>query len=85
MDERQIYTVRRELGERIRSLRIQRGYSLRAFALMIGVDHAYLSRSERGEKSVNLDFLLRVAQGLDIELYELFLPIGSKASTPKAP
>lgn len=50
---------------------------------MIGVDHAYLSRSERGEKSVNLDFLLRVARGLDIELYELFLPIETKGIESK--
>lgn len=72
MDEESLHTLRYRLGNRIRVLRVEKGYSLRSFALMIGVDHAYLSRSERGEKNVNIDFLLKVANGLDIQLNKLF-------------
>ena len=60
------------LGLRIRSLRESQEVSLRKFALMVGVDYSYLSNVERGKANVSIDTLAKIADGLGVELRDLF-------------
>lgn len=66
-------TNQEKLGRRIRQLRLQRGYTQESFEEVSGVHPQYLSALERGTKNVTLEVLERVAKGLNIELYVLFL------------
>lgn len=55
---------RRRLGERIRKLRNQRGWSQEEFADICGVNRSYMGRIERGELNLTLDSLAKVGKGL---------------------
>ncbi|HEV8711813.1 MAG TPA: helix-turn-helix transcriptional regulator [Candidatus Binatia bacterium] len=66
MDERKL------LGQRIKSLRRVRGYTQEQLAEAIDINPKYLSSVERGEENPTLDLFLRLAQGLKVDLYEIF-------------
>ena len=53
------------LGEAIRTLRAERGFSQEELAHRSGLDRSYMGAIERGERNVALTNLLRVAQALD--------------------
>ena len=72
MEELQVDTEMVALGKRIRSMREARGMGLNEFARLSGIDQAYLSRAERGEKNVTLGFLVKVANTFGVGLRDLF-------------
>ncbi len=55
---------RKLLGNRIRKLRHQRGWSQEEFAALSGINRSYMGRIERGELNMTLDSLHRVSKGL---------------------
>ena len=63
---------RKLLGRRIRSLRKIRGYTQEELAEIIGINPKYLSSIERGEENPTLDLFIRLADGLKVELHEIF-------------
>lgn len=52
-------------GELVRAIRQRRGLTLDELATLAGMSKGHLSRFERGEKTVSLAGLMRVAQALD--------------------
>ena len=60
------------VGRRIRSLRKTRGLSQEKLADLAGMSPKYLSRIETGRENPTLDLFLRLAQGLKVDLYEIF-------------
>ena len=60
------------LGRRIRALRTAQGISLRKFALMVGIDYGYLSNIETGKANITVDLLAKIADGLEVDLRDLF-------------
>lgn len=67
--------IRQSFGKRVRYLRIERGYSLRMFALTIGINKSYLVDIEYGRKSPTLDTMDKIARGLDVTISFLVLDI----------
>ena len=65
-------TGRRVFGERIRSLRQNRGLSQERLAEVAGIHRTYLSSLERGERNVSLDNIYAIAAALGISPAELF-------------
>jgi len=63
---------RKLVGRRIRSLRKARGLSQEQLAELAGTSPKYLSRIETGRENPTLDLFLRLAQGLKVDLYEIF-------------
>lgn len=63
---------RRVFGERIRTLRQNRGLSQEHLAELAGVHRTYLSSVERGERNVSLDNIYAIAEALSISPAELF-------------
>jgi transcriptional regulator with XRE-family HTH domain len=59
------------LGERIRALRRERGWTLELLAERSGVSRAMISKLERGEKNPTLVVAARVAEGLGVSLSQL--------------
>ena len=62
---------RQRLGNSIRKLRDQRGWSQEEFADICAVNRSYMGRIERGELNLTLDTLQKVANGLGITVSAL--------------
>ena len=59
------------LGERVRALRRERGWTLKLLAERSGVSRAMISKLERGEKNPTLVVGARLAEGLGVSLAQL--------------
>jgi transcriptional regulator with XRE-family HTH domain len=59
------------LGERVRALRRERGWTLEHLAERSGVSRAMISKLERGEKNPTLVVAAKVAEGLGVSLSRL--------------
>lgn len=63
---------RARLGRNIRILRMKRGLSLRTFGQMVDVDYAYLSNIENAKANATVDVLAKIAEGLEVDIRDLF-------------
>ncbi|OWL84034.1 helix-turn-helix domain-containing protein [Halopseudomonas aestusnigri] len=63
------------LGARIRTQRKARQISQDALALICNIDRSYMGRIERGEVSMTVEKLYRIASALDCEPALLLPPI----------
>jgi transcriptional regulator with XRE-family HTH domain len=71
MSERAVHHVRKFLAPRVRALRKQRGLSQERLGDRAGLSGKFIGEVERGEKSISIDSLYRVAVALEIPLREL--------------
>lgn len=62
-----VYNIK-ETADRIRQLRISRGYTQETTAELIGVERSYLSRIETGANGCSIDTLVRLAEIYDVSL-----------------
>ena len=62
----------KEFGDLVRRLRSERGYSQERFAEVCRIDRSYMGMIERGEVSVTLTMIDRLAGGLGLGLASLF-------------
>jgi transcriptional regulator with XRE-family HTH domain len=69
------------LGERIRELRTERGYSQESFADRCGVHRTFMGTVERGESNLSFHNIAKVAATLGVTLSELFQNIEGRAIT----
>lgn len=63
----------KSLGKRIQSVREAKNLTQEGLEDKTGLNAKYISSIERGQKNVTVSTLNRIAKGLEIELYELFL------------
>lgn len=64
--------IRVRLGNRVRALRRERGWTQVEMADLIGLDRSYLSEIENGKKDPSLRVLKAIADGCRISLSKLF-------------
>ncbi|WP_161524751.1 helix-turn-helix domain-containing protein [Alteribacter lacisalsi] len=62
----------KELGERIKKLRIKKGYSLRGLGDRIDTSFTHISRIESGQKTPNLSFLYKLSEALNVPMNYFF-------------
>lgn len=62
------------LGQQIRQVRGERGFSQENFAHEAGISRAYYGGVERGERNLSALNLMRIAITLQVEVGELFPP-----------
>lgn len=67
MDDRRVL-----LGARIRELRTERRLSQERLAEAMDANATYVSSVERGRENPTLDFLIKVADALEVDLVDLF-------------
>jgi transcriptional regulator with XRE-family HTH domain len=67
--------VLQRLGQRVRELRAQRGYTQENLAERAKITWHYVSSIERGTKGATLETLAAIAAALDVTLSELFLDV----------
>ncbi len=60
------------VGEKIRKLRKDKGFTQEAFADHAGLDRSYYGAVERGERNVATLNLLKIAHALEVQVGELF-------------
>lgn len=63
--------LRGRMGGRIKSVRKARGFSQERLAEKSGISPKYLSRLEVGQQSPSFESLARLAEALDVEMWEL--------------
>ncbi len=61
-----------KLGERLRSLRQEQGYSQEAFAAKANLARAYYGEVERGTRNIAILNLSRIAKALRCPIQDLF-------------
>ncbi len=64
-----------DLGNTIRNLRIQQGFSQESLALAAELDRSYVGGIERGEHNLTIMNLLKISKALNIQPYELLKKI----------
>ena len=64
--------IRKTIGRNIRRHRERIGMSQSAFANMISVGRSYENEIENGKHNVSVNELMKIADGLDVPLSELF-------------
>lgn len=80
--------MRRVIGENVRRMRLAADMSQEAVAEAMGVDRAYISSLELGQRNITVISLWRVAEALRVEPHTLLLTTptaqaGKKRSTRK--
>lgn len=64
--------IKNDIGKRIKQLREYRGYSQESFANVCGLNRTYLSGIESGKRNVSIENIEKIANGLDVDIVELF-------------
>ena len=67
------------LGLRVKEFRKQKKLTQEKLAEIIGVDNGYISKLEVGQNFPSITTLEKIADVLDVELYELFRYTNSKS------
>ncbi len=65
-------TIHIEIGNRIRQLRVKKGFSQEKLAELSELNTSYIGQVERGEKNPSVDTVYRIASALDVNLPDLF-------------
>jgi transcriptional regulator with XRE-family HTH domain len=63
--------IRVQLGDRVRALRQERGWTQVEMADFLAMDRSYLSEIENGKKDPSLSMLKVIAEGLSISISKL--------------
>jgi transcriptional regulator with XRE-family HTH domain len=79
VDERLPGLLLRALGQRIRQLRTEKGYSQEGFADKCGVHRTFMGTIERGESNLSFQNIVKVATTLGVPLSGLFSGLESDA------
>lgn len=66
-----------EIGQRIRSYRLQNGLNQEELAEKCGLHPTYIGQVERGEKNATIESISKITNGLSLSLSKLFENIGS--------
>lgn len=78
-------TVRKRIGERIRLLRKQRGWSQFQLSQKSGLGRVYTGSLERGKSAIGIDSMCKVTAALGITLSELLEGIYDPRRSDKSP
>jgi len=63
--------ITRIFGERVRNRRVALGLSQEAAAVRCGIHWTQLGKVERGQRSLRLETIVKIAYGLDIDAGDL--------------
>ncbi len=81
VDEGSSILLLKALGQRIRELRTDQGYSQEGFADKCGVHRTFMGTIERGESNLSFQNIAKVATTLGVSLSALFRDLEAKAQT----
>ena len=65
--------IKSAVGNRIKVLRNERGYSQEELADRAGIDRTYLTSVERGKRNISIVNIEKIAIALDVGIAEIFI------------
>lgn len=72
----------KQIGERLRSLRIAAGLTQERLAEQADMHPTYIGQLERGEKNATIESICKLANALDVPAAQLFAHLPNPASQP---
>ena len=64
--------IKKKFGDKIKLLRIERGWSQEKLALTADLDRTYIPSIEKGERNVSITVIEKLAKALEVEIETLF-------------
>ena len=64
--------IKQKFGEKVKSFRLEKGWSQERLALEAGIDRTYLPGIEKGERNVSITVVEKLAIALGIEIKDFF-------------
>lgn len=64
-------TIYEELGQKIRKIRLAKGWTQEVLSFEAEVNKNYISDLERGARNPTLKILIKIADALDVDIVEL--------------
>lgn len=64
--------IKEKFGQKIKSLRELKGYSIEYLANISNIDRTYISDIEKGKRNVSLLIIEKLSKALDVNIQELF-------------
>ncbi|HOD62205.1 MAG TPA: helix-turn-helix transcriptional regulator [Bacilli bacterium] len=64
--------IKKKFGEKIKLLRIEKGWSQEKLALNADLDRTYIPSIEKGERNVSITVVQKIADAFEVEISELF-------------
>lgn len=59
------------LGSQVAKFRVEKGFGVREFALLAGIEHHQLINIEKGRVDIRLSTLLKIAKALNLQAKDL--------------
>lgn len=59
-------------GQNVKRIRTNKKLSQEKFSLLIGMDRTYFSSVEAGKRNISLQNIIKIANGLNVPVSELF-------------
>ena len=63
--------IKKKFGEKVKSLRTEKGWSQEKLALTADLDRTYIPSIEAGKRNVSITVIEKIANALDVEIIEL--------------
>lgn len=66
--------IKKRFGSRLRRIRRNKDLTQEQLAIQVGVSLNYIGLMERGEKAPSFEMVQKIAEVLEVDISELFLP-----------
>ena len=63
--------IKKKFGEKVKLLRLEKGWSQEKFALKAELDRTYIPSIEAGKRNVSIVVIEKIALALDVEIIDL--------------
>ena len=63
--------IKKKIGEKIKNLRLEKGWSQEKLALTADLDRTYIPSIEKGNRNVSITVIEKIANALNVEIIEL--------------
>jgi transcriptional regulator with XRE-family HTH domain len=77
--------IKKEMGQRIRSIRKKQGMTQENMATRCGLHWTYIGGLERGERNPTLTTMKRIAEGLKVDIHALLGRVGRDSASTLSP
>ena len=64
--------IKEKFGQKVKSLREQKGISIEHLANISNVDRNYISDIEKGKRNVSIAIIEKLSKALEVKIQELF-------------
>jgi len=65
-------SIKKNLGKRVKELRLHNGYSQEAFSHECGLDRTYIASLENGNRNVSIENIEKIALAFNLTLTDFF-------------